>query len=144
MQGYGTPLAITSSYTGIPKLALFASCSVEMKPLYPACLTGVVNTGSCGNYSPSNLSRRAGTGTCFKVNEEVFLGEMSLTGAQIENLASLVSDYVNGTDEPITAEVIKDVIKQFQEAVDQIRNYKDDKTLIDTKRAVGFELSSTF
>jgi len=62
------------------------------------------------------------------------------TGAQIENIASMVIDYVNGTDTIITKEVIDKVVTEFKEAVNAVRNYKDPHSLVDaaSPRKVGF------
>jgi len=57
--------------------------------------------------------------------------KIPLTGAQIENLAALTMDFVNGTDLPVNADVIKSVIEHFKEAVDRVKKYKDSKSLID-------------
>jgi ATP-dependent 26S proteasome regulatory subunit len=63
----------------------------------------------------------------------------NFTGAQIENIAGMVIDYVNGTDTIITKEAINEVVTKFKEAVNTVKNYKDPQSLIDTvEPAVGF------
>ena len=74
-----------------------------------------------------------------------FLGDLKLTGAQIENIASMTVDYVNGTDEKITAEVIQKVIEEFSDGISSVKNYKDDTTIVERikTRNMGFELEET-
>lgn len=82
-----------------------------------------------------------------KAKELKYLGEMELTGAQIENLATMCVDAINGTDQEITAELIEKVIEEFSAAVSHVKEYQDDKTIVEkayAKRNVGFELDSTF
>jgi tRNA A37 threonylcarbamoyladenosine biosynthesis protein TsaE len=69
------------------------------------------------------------------------LGEMSLTGAQIENVATMCVDAVNGTDEKITERLIKRVIEEFSEAVSHVKNYSDEKTIVENSwsRSLGFD-----
>jgi len=77
-----------------------------------------------------------------KAKELKCLTTMTLTGAQIENIATMCVDEVNGTEEPITAEVIKRVIKEFSDAVSHVKSYEDDKTIVEKayNRNVGFDL----
>lgn len=64
---------------------------------------------------------------------------MKYTGAQIENIAGLVMDYVNGTDIPINADTIKKVVDEFRAAIHGVKTYKDKPTVIDDEVAlVGF------
>lgn len=73
-----------------------------------------------------------------------FLGELQLTGAQIENIATLCVDAVNGTDEVINSKLIKRVIDQFSEAVSSVKDYKDDETIVEKSwkpLSVGFGTS---
>jgi GTPase SAR1 family protein len=71
-----------------------------------------------------------------------FFKSGSYTGAQIENIAGMVIDYVNGTDVLITTDVIKKVITQFKDAVNTVKNYKDQPSLVDISPvAVGFMAS---
>jgi len=75
------------------------------------------------------------------------LSEMELTGAQIENIATMCVDVVNGTDEKITAKVIQRVIDEFSTAVSHVKEYKDDKTIVEkayAKKNMGFELTDAF
>ena len=68
------------------------------------------------------------------------LGKMSLTGAQIENIATMCVDVVNGTQEDITAKVIERVIQEFSDAVSHVKSYEDDKTIVEKayNSSVGF------
>ena len=54
-------------------------------------------------------------------------------------------DYVNGTDEKITAEVIQKVIEEFSDGISSVKNYKDDTTIVERikTRNMGFELEET-
>jgi SpoVK/Ycf46/Vps4 family AAA+-type ATPase len=63
--------------------------------------------------------------------ELMFLGKKDLTGAQIENIATMCVDAVNGTDETITRKVIERVIEEFSEAVSHVKEYEDDKTIVE-------------
>jgi len=74
-----------------------------------------------------------------KKKEIKFLGGLKLTGAQIENIASMTVDYINGTDLKIEEKVIKEVIDKFKEGMSSVRDYKDDDTIAERQRGdVGY------
>jgi hypothetical protein len=70
-----------------------------------------------------------------------FLAKLDLTGAQVENIAAMSVDAINGTDQKICQEVIQKVIKDFSEAVSHVKEYQDEKTIVEqawSRSEVGF------
>jgi len=75
-----------------------------------------------------------------------FFGEMKFTGAQIENIATMCVDAINGSEEKITEKLIRKVISDFSDAVSHVKQYSDEKTIVENSwgKKVGFGVTQTF